>query len=224
MPSIFKRALGQDFGRLQPELRRRFGVAVGGGEACVGSGVMDRIWHGPGFTRPFLALGSRRNILIPEVGRAVPFVIENYPYLDSYGRETVSFVRTFRLPARSRRFDASMVYSAERGCVVDFLGTHQHLATDLYFEADSRGGLVIRSGEFRFREGPLGFRLPDLITGTATVRESFDEETGRFRIGVRVVNRRFGPLFGYDGTFTARYVSVNGVPTTVKPRRETARC
>ncbi len=224
MPSIFQLALGRDFGRLHPELRRRFAIGIDSGHACIGSGVMDRIWHGAAFTRPFLALGSRRNILVPETGEAVPFVIENYPYLDSCGREAVTFVRTFALPKRARRFDATMIYSAARNCVVDYLGTHQHLATDLRLHADGQGGLVIRSGEYRCYGGPLAFRVPDLIVGAATVRESFDEEIGRFRIDVRVVNRRCGPLFGYHGTFTARYLGAGNVPATVKPRREQARC
>jgi uncharacterized protein DUF4166 len=185
---------------------------------------MDRVWRGAHFTRPLLALGGRCNILLPETGTAVPFMIENYPYLDSHGRETVTFVRTFRFPGRPRRFDATMIYSAARGCVVDYLGTRQHLMAELRFEADERGGLIIRSGEYRFTGGPIGFRIPDLVTGTAIVRESFDEETGRFLIDVQVVNRRFGPLFGYSGTFTARYVAAADVPASVKPRREQARC
>jgi hypothetical protein len=174
--------------------------------------------------RPFLALGSRRNILFPDTGLAVPFVIENYPYLDSFGRETVTFVRTFRFPAHQRRFDATMIYSSARGCVVDYLGTHQHLATDLLLRADERGGLVIRSGAHRFHQGPLALRVPGVVAGAATVRESFDEEIGRFRIDVHVTSRRFGPLFGYHGTFTTCYVGAGGVPATVKPRREQARC
>jgi hypothetical protein len=224
MPSIFQRALGRDFGRLHPELRRRFAVGIDNGQACVGSGVMDRIWRGAPFTRPFLALGSRRNILVPDTGRAVSFVIQNYPYLDSFGCEAVSFARTFQLPKRTRRFDATMIYSTARGCVVDYLGTHQHLAADLRLHADERGGLVIRSGEYRFCQGPLAFRVPDLMVGAATVRESFDDEIGRFRIDVRVASRRCGPLFGYHGTFTACYVGAGDVPASVKPRREQARC
>jgi Domain of unknown function (DUF4166) len=224
MPSIFQRALGRDFGRLHPELRRRFAVGIDSGYACVGTGVMDRIWHGAPFTQPFLALGSRRNILVPEAAEDVCFVIENYPYLDSCGREAVTFVRTFALPKRTRRFDATMIYSPARGCVVDYLGTRQHLATDLLLRADQRGGLVIRSGVYRFYEGPVAFRLPGLVVGAATVHESFDEEAGRFRIDVRVANRRYGPLFGYHGTFTACYVPAANIPATVKPRREEARC
>lgn len=83
MTSVFQRALGSDFDRLHPQLQRRFSVGLDSGEACVGRGTMSRIWHGAGFVRPFLALGGTRNILVPRAGRDVPFVIENFPYLDS---------------------------------------------------------------------------------------------------------------------------------------------
>ncbi|WP_405841192.1 DUF4166 domain-containing protein [Streptomyces platensis] len=234
MTSIFQRVLGADFDRLHPQIRRRFSVGLASGEACVGRGTMDRIWHGRSFVRPFLALGGSRNILVPQTGRDIPFVIENVPYRDSFGRETVTFVRTFAFPRRShsphgprrpRRFDATMVYSPERGCIVDYLGTHQHLATDLHFTVDDTGALVIRSGEHRFREGPVDVRVPDLIGGDAVVRESYDEAAGCFRIQVRVGNRRFGPLFGYEGSFDAEFVNVaeRGVRAGLRPVREEVR-
>ncbi|MGY5126866.1 DUF4166 domain-containing protein [Streptomyces nigrescens] len=225
MTSIFQRALGADFDRLHPNIRRRFSVGLDSGEACIGRGTMDRIWHGRSFVRPFLALGGSRHILVPQAGRNIPFVIENVPYTDSFGRETVTFVRTFSFPRRPRRFDATMVFSPERGCVVDYLGTHQHLATDLHFTVDSTGALIIRSGEHRFREGPVDVRVPDLIGGEAVVRESYDEAAGRFRIQVRVGNRRFGPLFGYEGSFSAEFVNIaeRGVRAGLRPLREEAR-
>ncbi|GAA4973758.1 DUF4166 domain-containing protein [Yinghuangia aomiensis] len=227
--SMFARALGRDFGRLHPELRRRFGVGLDAGEACVGTGTMRRIWQGTPRTRlllaPFLAVGDRRNILLAEAGTDVPFRIENYPYVDGFGRESVSFVRTFGLPRRTRRFDATMVYSEERGGVVDYLGTHQHLAVDLHFSATPTGGLEIRSGAYRLYEGLLGIRLPRPLVGQALVRESFDDATGRFRIKVRVTNPLLGPLFGYEGTFAASYLDLGHmpVPANVKPRREEIR-
>ncbi|WP_314174799.1 DUF4166 domain-containing protein [Streptomyces winkii] len=225
MTSIFQRALGPDFDRLHPQLRRRFSVGLAGGEACTGRGRMTRIWHGRGFVRPFLALGGSRNILVPRTGRDVPFTIENFPYEDTYGRETVTFVRTFLFPRRARRFDATMVWSPERGCIVDYLGTHQHLATDLHLAADGDGALVIRSGEHRFREGRVDARVPELIGGDAVVRESYDEAARRFRIQVSVENRRFGPLFGYEGFFSAEFTDVSGrgVPAGLRPVREEAR-
>ncbi|WP_169136262.1 DUF4166 domain-containing protein [Streptomyces sp. HNM0575] len=243
--SIFQQALGPDFGRLHPQIRRRFSVGLASGEACTGSGTMSRIWHGRGFVRPFLALGGSRHILVPQAGRDIPFTIENFPYTDTYGRETVTFVRTFAFPRRTRsgrtrsrrtrsrpasprrtrRFDATMVFSRERGCIVDYLGTHQHLATDLHLTADDDGALVIRSGEHRFREGPVDVRVPELIGGDAEVRESYDDAAGLFRIQVTVRNRRFGPLFGYEGTFSAEFSPVRGrdVPTDLRPVREESR-
>ncbi|MFF3849427.1 DUF4166 domain-containing protein [Streptomyces sp. NPDC002328] len=225
MTSIFRAAMGAEFDRLHPELRRRFSVGLTSGQMCTGRGVMDRVWHGRAFVKPFLALGATRNILVPRAGRDVPFVIENVPYADSFGRETVTFVRTFDLPGRARRFDAQMVLGPRGDRVLDYLGTHQHLATDLRFHAEPDGSLLIRSGEHRFREGIVDVRVPELIGATAEVRESYDEAAGRFRIRVAVVNRYFGPLFGYEGSFTAAYSDVRrcGVRPGLRPVREEAR-
>ena len=117
MTSIFRKALGSDFDRLHPQLQRRFSVGLDSGEACIGRGVMEQVWHDRGFVRPFLALGATRHILVPQVGAGVPFRIENFPYRDRYGRETVTFARTFSCPGgRERHWDATMIHSPVRGC------------------------------------------------------------------------------------------------------------
>lgn len=222
MTSIFRTVMGDEFDRLHPQLQRRFSVGLSSGEACTGTGTMDEIWHGGRWVRPFLRLGGTRNILAPRAGRDVPFTIENVPYADSFGRETVSFVRSFVFPDGVRRFDAQMVLAPQGDRILDYLGTHQHLASELHLGTDGRGGLVIRSGTHRFREGPVDVRVPELVGGDATVRETYDDEAGCFRIDVRVENRRFGPLFGYRGTFRARYASVAelGVRPGLRPVRE----
>lgn len=225
MTSIFERALGADFERLHPQLQRRFGVGLDSGYACVGTGTMDRIRHGSPLLRPFLALGAIRNILVPRGGRGIPFRIENYPYRDSLGRETVTFVRSFTFPDRGHRFDATMVFDPSRRVIVDYLGTHQHLAADLHPSVDADGALLIRSGRQLLVEGPVAVRVPGFLTGAARLRESFDEATGRFRIQVRVTNPLLGTLFAYEGGFTAEYVRLaeRPVPARVKPRREQPR-
>ncbi|MER6536510.1 DUF4166 domain-containing protein [Streptomyces sp. 900105755] len=225
MTSMFRTVMGPDFDRLHPQLRRRFSVGLESGEACTGRGVMERIWHGPAFVKPFLALGATRNILVPKAARNVPFKIENVPYTDTYGRETVTFVRTFDLPGRPRRFDAQMVLSPKGDRILDYLGTHQHLASELHLRAEADGSLLIRSGEHRFREGPVDVRVPALVGATAEVRESYDDRAGRFRVRVRVVNRHFGPLFGYQGSFEASYTDIRGcgVRPGLRPVREEPR-
>ncbi len=66
--------------------------------------------------------------------------------MDTLGRETVTWVRTFAT-GKQRRFDAYMIWSDERGCIVNYLGTHQHLAVDLELRVADNGGLQIRSTE-----------------------------------------------------------------------------
>lgn len=60
------------------------------------------------------------------------------------------------------------------------------------------------------------------IDGDADLHEWYDEATGRVHIQVRVTNKRFGPLFGYSGSFTTRYVDTTQapVPAAVRPLRE----
>lgn len=221
---VFELALGEDFARLHPQLQRRFGVGVGAGYGCIGRGVMSEVRRGPWWTRPFLALGTLRNILFPVKGRDLPFQIDNHAYIDGFGRETVTFVRTMTVaPGRRRRFDATMIYSEARGGLVDYLGTHQHLAVDLDLSVTDEGGLRLTSGEQRFYEGPVAFRFPMLFSGRAYLTEHFDDASGRFVIDLEVRNDLLGFLFGYRGTFTCEYPEAARVPETVKPAREEVR-
>lgn len=224
MNSIYQRALGADFARLHPQIQRRFGFSSADNVASIGTGVMEHLWHGPAYTLPFLYVASWRRIMFPEHGHDVPFTIENYAYVDGLGRETVTWVRTFAA-RRRRRFDAYMIYSEQRGCIVDYLGTHQHLAVDLALSVDERGGLRIRSGKQRFYEGPVAFMFPPLFSGVADVCEWYDDSVGRFRIEVGVSNRKWGKLFGYRGAFDVewRHVQSGGVPPGIRPLREERR-
>jgi hypothetical protein len=220
MISIYQRALGSDFSKLHPQIQRRFSLTSQSGLAAIGTGAMDRIWHGAPYTLPFLYVGTWRSIMFPEQGADVPFTIENYAYRDPLGRESITWVRTFATK-RKRRFDAYMIYSEERGCIVDYLGTHQHLAVDLEVSVAPNGGLRLRSGEQRFYEGPVAFRFPLLFSGIADVCEWFDDSQNCFRIEVSAANRTWGKLFGYSGRFNVDWRSTqsNFVPDAILPKR-----
>lgn len=225
MTSIYQQALGDDFTKLHPKIQWRFGFSSEDGVCQIGTGVMDEVWRGPWWTLPFLLLGSTRRVLFPSRGRNVPFMISNYAYIDSFGRETMTWSRRFKLRRRLRAFDATMILSRSRGTVIDYLGTHQHLAVDIHCSVDDDGGMCIRSGEQRFYEGPIAFRFPSLFSGVAEVREWWDTEGERFGIEVHVSNRVFGPLFGYRGSFTVieRPCSQADIPLDVLPLREERR-
>lgn len=224
MTSIYQQALGSEFHRLHPEIQRRFGFDSRDGVASVGRGVMDEVWRGRPYTLPFLYVGTWRRIMFPETGHDIPFTIENYAFVDTFGRETVSWIRTFE-SRRTRRFDAYMILSASRGRIVDYLGSHEHLAVDIDVSVDPRGGLHLRSGSQRFYEGLLGFRFPMLFTGIAEVHEWYDDAMGRFRIEVDVRNHRWGRLFGYRGAFDVEWLSVQpgAIPGHILPARQERR-
>jgi hypothetical protein len=220
MKSIYEQALGEKFRLLHPRIQERFGFSSRDNRACVGTGTMDEIWHGPLYTMPFLYVGSWRRIMFPERGRSVPFTIRNYSYIDQFGRETITWIRNFatRTP---RRFDAYMIFSQQRQLIVDYLGTHQHLAVDIHVSVDDRGGLRLRSGDQRFYEGWIDFSFPQFFSGVAEVCEWYEESDQRFHIEVSVSNQVWGPLFGYRGSFAIEWLRVgpNEIPTDIPPIR-----
>lgn len=225
MSSIYQRVLGPEFDRLHPMIQKRFGFSSEDNVASIGEGVMEEVWRGRMYTLPFLYVGTWRNIMFPEQGKNVPFKIENYAYKDRFGRETVTWVRTFS-GRRTRRFDATMIFAEQRGLIVDYLGTHQHLAVDIHLSVDpTTQGLRLISGEQRFYEGGLGFRFPMIFSGIADVCEWFDEEMGKYRIEVNVSNKTWGPLFGYRGAFDVHLLYGNEAkpPSHVVPVREEVR-
>ena len=222
--SIYREVLGSEFERLHPQIQKRFGFSSADEVASIGTGVMDELWHGRFYTLPFLYLGTWRRIMFPERGKQVPFKIQNYAYRDGFGRETVTWIRTFQT-RRPRRFDAYMINAKQRGKIVDYLGTHQHLAVDIDMSVDERGGLRLKSGEQRFYEGPVAFRFPMFLSGIADVCEWYDDEIEKFRIEVQVNNQYWGPLFGYRGRFDVEWkpMKADAIPADVKPRREERR-
>ncbi|KAA9340268.1 DUF4166 domain-containing protein [Adhaeribacter soli] len=223
--SIYKKYLGSDFEKLHPKMQQRFGMSSRNGLAMIGTGKMDRIWNAGLHTLPFLHFGTLRNIMFPETGTDIPFSIENYVYEDSLGRETVTWIRKFHFPEKLRRFDATMIYSEKERRIIDYLGNKQHLAVDIDMHINSDGSVTIRSGNQRFYEGPVAFNFPDMFSGNAEVNEAYDEEQDLFRISVKVSNKTFGDIFGYNGWFKAEFkqVAPEAVPAYARPLREEVR-
>lgn len=205
-------------------MQSRFGFSSTDQKCQIGTGVMDEVWRGPLWTLPFLLLGSTRRVLFPSRGKNVPFTINNYAYVDSFGRETVTWARRFQFKNRFRAFDATMIHSKSRGMIIDYLGTHQHLATDIHCTVRD-GAMLLTTGAQRFYEGPLAFRFPLIFSGEAEVKEWWDEDLEKYRIAVQVSNRLLGPLFGYNGSFdVVEYDCVESeIPLDVRPLREERR-
>ncbi|MCR9097498.1 MAG: DUF4166 domain-containing protein [bacterium] len=222
--SIVRRALGADFEKLHPELRKRHAFASADGVYSVGTGVMDRIWTGSIIFRPFLLIGSMRNIMFPESGENVPFRIECWAYRDRFDRETISLNRSYGL-RRARRFDEYVVDVPDSPSLIIYVGSHQHLAVDIAVSSSERGGIEFRTGRQRLMLGPFRLPFPLFASAEAVVHEWYDEEAAEFRIDGRVRNRLFGDVFGAVGRFQASVEAIpaEGVPARIRPVREEAR-
>lgn len=154
--------------------------------------------------------------------------MENHACTDPHGRETLTVVRCFEVaPGKRQRFEATLVAGGidRAGHVLDHLGTHQHLAVDLTASVLDDGNLQIVSGAQRSYEGRLGFRSPMIASGTALLREAWDEQHERFTIDVAATDPRSGRLAGCRGWFTCTYPEAVGdaVPASAHPLREELR-
>ncbi len=220
--SVLQQVLGSDFAHLHPKIQRQYAITSESNLMNRGTGVMSEVTRGSVHVLPFLHMGATRNILFPESGTNVDFVIENYAYVDPVGRETITWNRTFMLP-KVRRFDEYLVYSEQKKGLVVYAGSHQHLAVDLHATVDEAGALCLETGEQRVYESKIHIRFPNLFSGSAVVRESYCDEKERFEIDVKISNPVFGHIFGYTGWFSLEHHSCEQVPDEAKPKRTEAR-
>jgi hypothetical protein len=223
--SIVHRALGRDFQRLHPKIQEQYGISSQSNAAYVGAGVMDEVWHGRLYVVPFLYVGSRRRILFPETGCNIPFEIRNYAYLDRFGRETVTWKRSFSFPSKQREFDEFFVFSESRGTPILYAGTHQHLSVDLHFGVDDDGSMIVTTGNQRLFVGPFTIPFPRFLSGDAYVRESFNDALARFEVDVSIANPFWGEILGYKGSFDLKRISCTAdeIPDGTVPIREIRR-
>jgi hypothetical protein len=224
MTSILEKALGPEFARLHPRLREQYGFTSRDDRCFRARGVMDSVWRGRWFMVPFLAIGATRRVMFPDTGSNVPFTVCNYAYVDSHGRETLTWTRDFEF-RRTRRFDETLVYSDKRARAVIYAGTHQHVAVDLVFSVGARGELLARTGAQRLFAWGVRLPMPMLFCGVATVCESYSDQRDRFEIEVSIINSVFGRIFGYRGHFQGGVepCGATDIPPDVRPIREQRR-
>ncbi len=214
---IFRRAMGERFGLLHPKIQAHYDITSRDMTSWVGRGTLATCGRGAPWFIPFLMLGAARQILFPERARNVPFTVRNYAYVDSLGRETITWIREYDLPRRQRRFDEYIVYCEQRKRPVVLCGTHQHLAVDLELDADPvDGSLLVRTGGQCIRRREGGFAWPRCLSADAVVRQSYDDAEG-FRIEVDVRSKTWGRVFAYHGAFELRAEACARVPARYLP-------
>lgn len=218
MQSIYQRALGADFDRLQPELQEYFSLHSGAGKAGVGSGTFDVAGCPAWFARPAFRLATAENSFFPDYGTDVPFSITNYPHTDPFGRESLTARRILQFDKTTRIFEDTS--SEENGQLLDYVGAHRLTLTDLTCTVTAGGRMRMVSNRTRVFAGPVRLAVPDVVGATAYMEQWWDEASARFRIQTRVVQRQLGTLLVYAGAFDYQLVDFDGVlPVEAEPRR-----
>lgn len=190
--SVYQRALGSEFAKLDPHLQRYFGPIPAG---CVGSGsgVYEIAGSRLRWLRPVLALIASRHVLFPEFGRDVPFTVINAP--GPYG--SLSAVRTFGFPERTRIMEDTM--TAANGRIVDRLGKRRGLEVTIRVGVVA-GALLMTSTRIALRAGRARIPLPRLAT-MHLVERTDPADPSRQRVDVRITAPLVGEAFRYTGSF-----------------------
>lgn len=185
--SIFRRALGDDFERMHPQLQRYFDQPGG----VHGSGVFDET--GSRFRRllPVWRMLAGFGLLFPEYGTDVPFTVSITP------------ISPHRI-ATSRRLQFA---SGER-----VMSDETHLVAGRLIDVHAGGRVLVRmlprvleDGSLAMAAGATRLRVASVLLPVPTVplsvSQRWDEARESFCIDVRLRLPLLGEIFGYRGHF-----------------------
>jgi hypothetical protein len=202
MASLFERALGDDWGRLHPRLRDRYGLVADDDRQAIGRGTMDRVDRPRRAWLPLRVLAAD-DAIVAGRGRNVPFRMTNTHFVDDRGHEALFLHREFEFES-PRRFVDTLRWNPHRDSVVDLLGWHGRLAVEIDLAvtgSDGDGTLELTLGPGWLRHGDHFVRLPEALSVRGTLRDWYAQETDRLAVAAEVSNPLVGDVFGYRGQF-----------------------
>lgn len=233
---IYRRAMGSDFERLQPELQEYFTLAPGMGKYGIGEGVFEIVGCRQSWLRPLLKLTGSEEAFFPEYGEGIRFRIENHAHLDPFGRSSLTARREIFFPGITRLFhDTTSLIESPQGAqadslaaspqdapmgpprnprLVDYVGRYRRLVTDLDLGVTEDGRLRGISGNSRLFLGPLRIPLPKALDAKAYAEQWWDASEQKHRIQVKVIQPQVGLVLVYAGHFDYRLLSYPGRGST----------
>jgi hypothetical protein len=213
-PSPYELVLGSELDALHPRLRAYFD-GIPDGCTGVGTGVFERVGTPRRWLWPALWLLGREGVLFPVWSSRVPFTVRNHPVVDAAGNTAVLATREFRFGARrpwATDREMTDAITAERGRLVDHLGTQRRYVARLHAQAVD-GQLHMVSTRVLVRFGRFSIPVPSSIAPVVRLVERFDEKTGLQHVSVVVEAPRLGRLYEYSGSFRYSVIddgAVNG--------------
>lgn len=216
--SIYQRALGAGFSRLQPELQEYFSLHEDSKVYGTGRGTFDVAGAPVPLLRPLFALAAKENSFFPEYENIVDFTVRNWAHRDPFGRPSLTARREISFSSATRVFEDTTSWTGDR--LVDYLGAHRRMATALTCEVTANGRMRMISSATRLFAGPLRLPLPDVVGAQAYMEQWWDKDEDRFRIKTNVLHRQLGPVLVYAGWFTYELTGYDGVlPGHAAPAR-----
>ena len=193
--SVIARALGDDWARLDPVLRKHYGISPGSEQQRLMVGSMSHVDHSL-VAKLFLLPGRLFGALIPYRGTDIPATVRNWTTQDD--QQAMFWHRRFQFPRdREAIFASHMVYLGGDEIIeyVRFgLGIRMRLSVD-------DGALVYRSNGYQWDLGSFKLRFPDwLALGAGEIREAGLSDNS-FEMAFVMRHPLFGRTFSYAGRF-----------------------
>jgi len=199
--SIYRQALGAQWDRLHPVIRRHYDLKAGEKREVEGTLHV----HHMRMLTPILHITSRFGLLFPEQGRNVHTTLINEAADDAHGQSIVAWKRCLHFKRsdgteRKRRFD-SVVKLLPRGAdelLLERVALNQAVA--MRVNVDERGALIYESAGFYTIVGEILIPVP--TPSRLFIREwAHPTEPDRFCMGFQMTVPLFGDVFGYEGDF-----------------------
>lgn len=192
---VIARALGTDWDRLAPVVRRHYDLMPGQDTRCTCEGVMLEVHHAT-ILKPFLWIGRLIGALIPYRGTNVPTTVRNWT---TQTRDAMFWYRTFRFPEKP-----PIVFRSR----MEHVG-HDEIVEFVRFGIGIRMRLSVVNGELRFDDRGYVLKLGSLLLplplrwllGTAVITERAVNDT-TLSLDFDIHHPLVGRTFAYRGTFT----------------------
>lgn len=199
MPSegrLFKKILGQEWGKLHPDIQKRFGRNPELNKPLYYTGHLNKLSCSIfGKILGYLTLPFLKGALLPFNDSNFPVDIEVYSKPDN---PSIFKQRIYHLHGRKPIQFTSYMRESSNGEVLEYVGMGLGMKLRLHVQD---GNLYFTSDGYFWQIFNWRFRLPDLLTPGIVYLSHCNEDAGQFRIHIEIKHSLFGTSFLQAGIF-----------------------
>jgi len=190
--SLFAQALGADWQKLHPTVRRHYDIRPGGALSL--RGEMTQVYHSP-WVKPFIVFARLFGALVPYRGKDVPVEVDNFCKTDSHH---LHFRRRFFFVGRKPYpFNSRMEHWGGNE-IVEFVRFGLGIKMKLSVEGDV---LRYQTAGYLWRTGLFNITMPDwLFFGSGQIVEH-GVDRDHVEMDFVLTHPLFGTSFRYAGRF-----------------------